>query len=163
MQDARNVGECLTFKVFLQIEVAALAYLVDDLAKRAWECRAERVHAFHTAHRHRKAIDEAIQRMTAPIPIGEADMSIRLKVAGLITEFYKGLQQQIRAVDTKGIDVTSTGAIDWADRLEKSAVLVEEFSFKVEPLLTELKSALDRKEAISLQIQGALQTMAAII
>ena len=166
MQDARNAGECLSLKGFLQIEQAAFAYFIDDLKERALECRAEKVFTFLTSRRHRQAIDEAIQRfqrMTAPIPANGTLTSIRSQTSSLIVQYLHRLQATVPSIDTAEIAVNIGAAVDWTIRLDQCALIVDELVGELEPLQKRLQTVLDEKSEICRQIEASLRQMAAII
>ena len=166
VQDARNAGECLSLRVFLQIEEAALAYFIDDLMKRASECRLEKEFSFSKSKRLRQAIDEAIQRyqrMTAPIPSSGAATSIRRKTSELIARLIKQLRQHVPSMDTADLAENIDIASNWEFRLLQCAEAVDEMVEKLLPIESELIAILNEKSVISQQIQVSLIQMAAIV
>jgi hypothetical protein len=171
MQDARNAGVCLTLKVYVQTLQMALGFLLSDLENHAWECRRERIHKFLTAKRHRKAIDEAIQRfyrMTRQIPIFEGrENSVRLQALERIADFYKSLPSVLPALDYpnsgSSIDVKHTEPIAWRERLLQSAIAMDSLACALGPLKTELDSVLEEKSRICREIESSMQKMANIL
>ncbi len=167
MQDARNAGVCLTLKVYVQTLQRALSYLINDLSNHAWECRRERIHSFTAVKRHRKAIDEAVQRflrMTGQIPVADdLESSVRMQAQKQIAEFYKRLPSLLPALDYPNsssiIDGNAVGAKDWGERLRVSAETMDTLSNALSPLKTELDGILDEKSRICKEIERSMQKM----
>jgi len=166
MQDARNVGECVNLKVFLQIHERAMEYLIGDLEKRASECKLEKDFSFPKARRLRQAIDEAIQRyhrMTAPIPSIIAPNSARRKTREFIKEFVSALQQFLPCIDTADISEITVGRVDWENRIERCIAIVDDMIGNLKPLHTHMQEVLINKTVISDQIQLSLGQMIDIL
>jgi len=133
----------------------------------AWECRRERIHSFTTVKRHRKAIDEAVQRflrMTGQIPVADdLESSVRMQAQKQIAEFYKRLPSLLPALDYPNsssiIDVNAVGAKDWGERLRVSAETIDMLSNALSPLKAKLDGILDEKSRICREIERSMQKM----
>lgn len=168
LQDARNLGLCLTFKHYVQTLQCATAYLLSDLHDHHRELSLERVHSFLTARRHRRAIDETVQRfvrMSSQIPAKESlPGSIRMQTRARIVDFIDCLRSLLPAVeysrDDRGIDVSSEPTVDWGVRLRDTAVQIEKLILDLQPLRVQLDTVLSEKSRISSEIDSALQSLA---
>ncbi len=171
MQDARNAGVCVALKIYLQVERVAIDYLIADLENHAWECRRERIHKFETARRHRKAIDEAVQRfrrMTYPLDVPErSESSIRLKANSRISELYKELGKTLpvlkSANSARTIDVSQDQTGDWEQRLVSAADQLESLAAQLSDLKSGLDEVLDQKSKISSDISRSIEKMEAMV
>lgn len=168
MQDARNAGLCLTLKGHVQTLHRAIGYLISDLENHAWECRQERIHSFATAKRHRKAIDEAIQRfcrMTSHIPVGDnPERSVRVQARLRFADFYRAFREFLPAVDYANIrptiGVKTSGEYTWKERLQDAAESLEALTVTLEQLKSDLSAILAEKSRISDDIEATMLKMA---
>lgn len=155
-------GELLSLSIYLRFEHMALAYLINDLENQAWECRRERVYSFRVGRRHRRAIDEAIQRflrMTAPLPNVNEATSIRLTTNLLISELYKMLPTLLPTLDISGIGLNPPEPTDWSRRLEEVANALDNLCNELKLLREKVITLLQEKHVDSQQIEGSILQM----
>ena len=171
LQDARNLGLCLTLKHYVQMLQCAMAYLLSDLQDHQRELSLERVHSFVTARRHRRAIDESVQRfvrMSSQIP-GKASLSgsIRLQSRERIADFIQRLRSLLPAVEYPGDDrmiaVGTSANVDWGVRLQETAGQIEALISDLQPLQVQLNKVLSEESRISREIDDALENLAGIL
>lgn len=175
VRDARNSGEYVYLRIFLQIEEAALEHLIHDVTQRAAECRLEVVHSFRAAKRHRQAIDEAIRRyrrMIISIPVGDSDSSIRKRTEQSLVQLLNRLLNLLPSITPTEHNTPSDPADsadfsadpgDWKRSLSEAAELMDQLVQELNPILHQLQQLLREKTAISQRIDVFLNQMAAII
>lgn len=164
MQDARNAVECFYLKVFLQIQVAALEYLIEDLVIRACECRREKDFAFAKARRHRQAFDEAIQRyrrMIWPIATSGLEISVTEQVEKSIRSVVVLVRNECPNVDPADSADAPLPSADWKARLNKCAGLADNLARDLRHSLDIASDLLSQKAEISRRIEAFVREISA--
>lgn len=169
-QDARNLESYLTLKHYVQTLQCAMAYLLSDLQDHQRELSLEWVHDFATARRHRRAIDESVQRfvrMSSQVP-GNASLSgsIRLQSRERIVDFIQRLRSLLPAVEYPGDDrmiaMGTSANVDWGARLQETAGQIESLISDLQPLQVQLNKVLSEKRRDSVEIGGVLEILGSV-
>ncbi|MFN5197153.1 MAG: hypothetical protein ACK56X_23330 [Planctomyces sp.] len=169
-QDARNLESYLTLKHYVQMLQCAMAYLLSDLQDHQRELSLEWVHDFATARRHRRAIDESVQRfvrMSSQVP-GNASLSgsIRLQSRERIVDFIQRLRSLLPAVEYPGDDrmiaMGTSANVDWGARLQETAGQIESLISDLQPLQVQLNKVLSEKRRDSVEIGGVLEILGSV-
>ena len=169
-QDARTLESYLTLKHYVQTLQCAMAYLLSDLQDHQRELSLEWVHDFATARRHRRAIDESVQRfvrMSSQVP-GNASLSgsIRLQSRERIVDFVQRLRSLLPAVEYPGDDrviaMGTSANVGWGARLQETAGQIESLISDLQPLLVQLNKVLSEKRRDSVEIGGVLEIFGSV-
>lgn len=170
LQYARTLESYLTLKHYVQTLQCAMAYLLSDLQDHQRELSLEWVHDFATARRHRRAIDESVQRfvrMSSQVP-GNASLSgsIRLQSRERIVDFIQRLRSLLPAVEYPGDDrmiaLGTSANVDWGARLQETAGQIESLISDLQPLQVQLNKVLSEKRRDSVEIGGVLEILGSV-
>ena len=166
LKNARDIGECVTLKIFLRIEHVALKYLLADLEERSHECAQESEPSAKTARRHRLAIDEAYRRfdrIASLLPVQNNDESIRMQINHQMVDFLRQLLPLLPTVDTTPLSLPSHQVPSWNDRHRRAAKEIAALKHRLQGFCSQLENEIEEKERICEEIVESIGRVGRII